>query len=151
MDLLVDFKDVKIPSYVLKTLYVIGFFRDIINALCPYIGLPSFLDHETSKPDPTRPPLFTATSIAEAISSIVPFSDLRTDLEDCCTVCLSDFEPDDKVRQLPNCRHVFHHGCLDRWIVGCSKVTCPICRNRFIPEECYMDMDYGPGSGLIWN
>ncbi|KFK32937.1 hypothetical protein AALP_AA6G308500 [Arabis alpina] len=149
MGLPIDFKDVQIPSYVLKTLYVIGFFRVIINVLCPYFGLPSFLDHETSKSDLTQPAFFSMTSLADAISPVVRFSDLRTDLEDCCTVCLSDFVSDDKVRQLPNCRHVFHHSCLDRWIVDCSKMTCPICRNRFVPEDCFMD--YGPGSGLMWN
>ncbi|VVB07651.1 unnamed protein product [Arabis nemorensis] len=141
MGIPVDFKELQIPSYVLKTLYVIGFFRDIINALCPYIGLPSFLDHETSQPDPTRHALFKAASLADEISPVVRFSDLRTDLDDCCTVCLSDFVSDDKVRQLPNCRHVFHRCCLDRWIVGCRKMTCPICRNRFVPDECYTEMD----------
>ncbi|KFK32938.1 hypothetical protein AALP_AA6G308600 [Arabis alpina] len=151
MGIPVDFKEVKIPSYVLKTLYIIGFFRDIINLLCPFFGLPSFLDHETSQPDPNQHALFSATSLVDAISPVFRFSDLRTDLEDCCTVCLSDFVPDDKVRQLPNCRHVFHHCCLDRWIVGCRNMTCPICRNRFVVEECFMDVDYGPGSGLIWN
>ncbi|KAH0933476.1 hypothetical protein HID58_010593 [Brassica napus] len=130
MGLPTDFKELQIPGYVLKTLYVIGFFRDLVDALCPYISLPRFLDHEIPRPDPIRPETFTTVSLADKISPVVRFSDIQTDLEDCCTVCLSDFESDDNIRQLPNCRHVFHDHCLDRWIVDCRKMTCPICRDR---------------------
>lgn len=148
MGLPTDFKELQIPGYVLKTLYVIGFFRDIVDALCPYIGLPSFLDNETSRPDPTRHAFSTSASLVDKFVPLVRFSDLLTDPEDCCTVCLSDFKSDDKIRQLPNCRHVFHHRCLDRWIVDCCKMTCPICRNRFLPKENYMEM--GSDSGSVW-
>ncbi|CAA0394681.1 unnamed protein product [Arabidopsis thaliana] len=144
MGLPTDFKELQIPGYVLKTLYVIGFFRDMVDALCPYIGLPSFLDHnETSRPDPTRLALSTSATLANELIPVVRFSDLLTDPEDCCTVCLSDFVSDDKIRQLPKCGHVFHHRCLDRWIVDCNKITCPICRNRFLPEEKSTPFDWG--------
>ncbi|KAL1195407.1 E3 ubiquitin-protein ligase RHA1B [Cardamine amara subsp. amara] len=146
MGLPTDFKELQIPGYVIKTLYVIGFFRDILDALCPYFGLPSFLDH-TSGPDPTYIPS-TSSNLVEEFVPVVCFSDVLTDPEDCCTVCLSDFESDDKVRQLPNCQHVFHHSCLDRWIVDCSKMTCPICRNRFLPEEKYTPFDWSSES--VW-
>ncbi|KAH0890453.1 hypothetical protein HID58_052882 [Brassica napus] len=135
MGLPTDFKELQIPGYVLKTLYVIGFFRDLVDVLCPYIGLPRFLDHEILRPDPIRPETLTTVSLADKISPVVRFSDIQTDLEDCCTVCLSDFESDDNIRQLPNCRHVFHDHCLDRWIVDCRKMTCPICRDRYFPAE----------------
>ncbi|KAF2610478.1 hypothetical protein F2Q70_00009213 [Brassica cretica] len=137
MGLPTDFKELQIPGYVLKTLYVIGFFRDLVDVLCPYIGLPRFLDHEILRADPIRPETLTTVSLADKISPVVRFSDIQTDLEDCCTVCLSDFESDDNIRQLPNCRHVFHDHCLDRWIVDCRKMTCPICRDRFLPAEKY--------------
>ncbi|CAD5327587.1 putative transcription factor C2H2 family [Arabidopsis thaliana] len=139
--------ELQIPSYILKILYVIGFFRDIVDALCPYIGLPRFLDHnETSAPDPTRHALSTSASLANELIPVVRFSDLPTDPEDCCTVCLSDFESDDKVRQLPKCGHVFHHYCLDRWIVDYNKMKCPVCRHRFLPKEKYTQSDWGSGS-----
>ncbi|EOA23035.1 hypothetical protein CARUB_v10003803mg [Capsella rubella] len=139
MGLLTDFKQLQIPGYVIKTLCVIGFFRDIIYALCPYIGLPSFLDHYTSRPDTSPKP----KSLVEDLElvPVVRISDLLTVPDDCCTVCLSDFKPDDMIRQLPKCGHVFHHRCLDRWIVGCCKMTCPICRNRFLSDDNYTEMD----------
>ncbi|KAI3877490.1 hypothetical protein MKW92_051397 [Papaver armeniacum] len=43
-----------------------------------------------------------------------------------CAVCLSKFDDGDLLRLLP-CKHVFHTGCVDRWIVSESS-TCPVCR-----------------------
>uniref|UniRef100_A0A0D3FZB0 RING-type domain-containing protein n=1 Tax=Oryza barthii TaxID=65489 RepID=A0A0D3FZB0_9ORYZ len=42
---------------------------------------------------------------------------------------------DDEVRRLSNCRHVFHRGCLDRWIEHDDQRTCPLCRAPLIPDE----------------
>ncbi|CAN0912319.1 Putative RING-H2 finger protein ATL49 [Linum grandiflorum] len=44
-----------------------------------------------------------------------------------CAVCLSEFEPDDKLRLLPNCSHAFHMDCIDTWLLSHS--TCPLCRS----------------------
>ncbi|CAG7907513.1 unnamed protein product, partial [Brassica rapa] len=140
-------KELEIPEYIFNILYVIGFFRDMINALCPYIGLPHFLDDGIPRPGPIVPDN-TAMTLAYEVSPVVRFSDLQTDLEDCCTFCLFDFAYDDKVRQLPNCRHVFHKRCMDRWIVDCRKITCPICRDRFLPAEYYARINSGFGS--VW-
>ncbi|XP_026395898.1 RING-H2 finger protein ATL11-like [Papaver somniferum] len=52
-----------------------------------------------------------------------------------CAVCLSTFEDGDMLRLLP-CNHVFHTGCVDRWIVSESS-TCPVCRRDLednVPE-----------------
>ncbi|KAG9143617.1 hypothetical protein Leryth_019203 [Lithospermum erythrorhizon] len=45
-----------------------------------------------------------------------------------CSVCLSEIEEGDEVREL-SCDHLFHRGCLDRWI-GYGNMTCPLCRSR---------------------
>ncbi|CAN1165564.1 Putative RING-H2 finger protein ATL49 [Linum perenne] len=44
-----------------------------------------------------------------------------------CAVCLSEFEPEDKLRLLPNCSHAFHMDCIDTWLLSHS--TCPLCRS----------------------
>ncbi|XP_009762608.1 E3 ubiquitin-protein ligase ATL41-like [Nicotiana tabacum] len=53
-----------------------------------------------------------------------------------CTICLSVFEDGETARTLPNCKHVFHAECIDKWLV--SQSTCPICRTeaepRLVPE-----------------
>jgi hypothetical protein len=41
-----------------------------------------------------------------------------------CAVCLSDYEPGDRLRQLP-CGHYFHCACADRWLGRSCR--CPLC------------------------
>ncbi|CAD5172025.1 unnamed protein product [Musa acuminata subsp. malaccensis] len=45
-----------------------------------------------------------------------------------CAVCLSEVGRQDSVWELRNCRHVFHHGCLDRWLDHDEHLSCPLCR-----------------------
>ncbi|KAL8037254.1 hypothetical protein ABFX02_11G028200 [Erythranthe guttata] len=49
-----------------------------------------------------------------------------------CAVCLSEFEPEDELRLLPNCSHAFHTNCIDTWLLSHS--TCPICRAILAPD-----------------
>lgn len=44
----------------------------------------------------------------------------------CCSVCLSEFEEEDTLRLLPNCKHAFHISCIDTWLR--SHTNCPLCR-----------------------
>lgn len=48
-----------------------------------------------------------------------------------CVVCLGEMEEGDAVRMLPNCRHVFHVACIDRWFLAHS--SCPVCRSSVTP------------------
>ncbi|KAM1074208.1 hypothetical protein ACFX11_019384 [Malus domestica] len=50
-----------------------------------------------------------------------------------CSVCLSDFEEGDKIRQL-KCKHTFHQGCLDKWLQE-YRATCPLCRTKVLPDD----------------
>ncbi|KAK1354930.1 RING-type E3 ubiquitin transferase [Heracleum sosnowskyi] len=43
-----------------------------------------------------------------------------------CPVCLSVFEEEEEVRQLPLCKHSFHAPCIDMWLS--SHLDCPLCR-----------------------
>ncbi|KAL5709052.1 RING-type E3 ubiquitin transferase [Ranunculus cassubicifolius] len=45
----------------------------------------------------------------------------------CCSICLSDYENTDMLRQLPDCGHLFHMKCVDPWLH--LHPTCPVCRN----------------------
>lgn len=49
-----------------------------------------------------------------------------------CTFCLSSFDEEDEVRELYNCRHIFHRNCLDKWLDQ-RQTTCPLCRSSLIP------------------
>ncbi|CAL4905010.1 unnamed protein product [Urochloa decumbens] len=43
-----------------------------------------------------------------------------------CAVCLADYADGDELRRLPDCRHAFHRGCIDQWLL--RRPTCPVCR-----------------------
>lgn len=52
-------------------------------------------------------------------------------IEGTCSVCLSEFQEDERVRLLPNCTHAFHISCIDTWLT--SHTNCPLCRSEVAP------------------
>ncbi|KAL7125969.1 hypothetical protein ABFS83_14G153000 [Erythranthe nasuta] len=72
-----------------------------------------------------------------------------------CAVCLSKFEPCDRLRLLPLCCHAFHAACIDAWIV--SNLTCPLCRSAVllpspssstdVLDRIISDNSFGSGGG----
>ncbi|XP_060175556.1 RING-H2 finger protein ATL7-like isoform X1 [Lycium barbarum] len=47
-----------------------------------------------------------------------------------CSVCLGDYQADDKLQQIPVCGHIFHMECIDHWLATHS--TCPLCRQSLL-------------------
>nr|CAD1831114.1 unnamed protein product [Ananas comosus var. bracteatus] len=47
---------------------------------------------------------------------------------------LGDLELEHEVRELGNCSHAFHKGCIDKW-VEIGHATCPLCRALLWPIE----------------
>lgn len=43
-----------------------------------------------------------------------------------CSVCLGDYQADERLQQIPACGHTFHLECIDHWLANHS--TCPLCR-----------------------
>jgi hypothetical protein len=74
---------------------------------------------------------------AEAIDSLetITFKDTDADLskanENCCAICLSDFEAGEKLRLLP-CSHRFHQTCVDEWLR--VNASCPTCRQNIVAD-----------------
>lgn len=44
-----------------------------------------------------------------------------------CPICLSDYQPKETLRSIPDCNHYFHADCIDEWLR--MNATCPLCRN----------------------
>lgn len=51
-----------------------------------------------------------------------------------CAVCLCGMEDGCEVWEL-RCKHLFHKGCLDKWVKEYRRVTCPLCRSALAPCE----------------
>ncbi|KAK9059333.1 hypothetical protein SSX86_021953 [Deinandra increscens subsp. villosa] len=56
---------------------------------------------------------------------------LPKDDDGTCPICLSDYEPKEVVRTIPECKHYFHADCIDEWLK--LNATCPVCRKS--PES----------------
>ncbi|KAE8694619.1 Detected protein of unknown function [Hibiscus syriacus] len=146
----VAYSELLLPRLLLHTLSLLSYIRKFISTLFLYIGLPDFLEpdipwrdyaaetHDGSNTTtsfssyyPPRIPV-SALLIRELLP-VVKFSDL-VDPPESCAVCLYDFEGEDEIRRLKNCRHIFHRSCLDRWM-GYDQKTCPLCRTCFVPDD----------------
>ncbi|ONK77378.1 uncharacterized protein A4U43_C02F5900 [Asparagus officinalis] len=43
-----------------------------------------------------------------------------------CSVCLGDYQAEDRLQRIPFCGHTFHVDCIDHWLS--THTTCPLCR-----------------------
>ncbi|CAH8282622.1 unnamed protein product [Eruca vesicaria subsp. sativa] len=64
---------------------------------------------------------------------IVIFNESYTINDSQCSVCLGDYQANEKLQQIPPCGHTFHMDCIDLWLT--SHTTCPLCRLSLIPES----------------
>ncbi|XP_039000271.1 NEP1-interacting protein-like 1 isoform X2 [Hibiscus syriacus] len=46
-----------------------------------------------------------------------------------CSICLEEFLQWEIVHRLPQCNHMFHVSCLQKWVK--SHKSCPLCRRNF--------------------
>ncbi|XP_058104058.1 RING-H2 finger protein ATL52-like isoform X2 [Magnolia sinica] len=47
-----------------------------------------------------------------------------------CSVCLNEFQEDERLKLLPKCSHAFHLHCIDTWLKSHS--NCPLCRASIV-------------------
>lgn len=48
-----------------------------------------------------------------------------------CSVCLGDYQSDERLQKIPSCGHTFHVDCIDHWLA--THTTCPLCRLSLLP------------------
>ncbi|KAM5559661.1 RING-H2 finger protein ATL5 [Rosa sericea] len=81
---------------------------------------------------PQSNPNNNQTGVDEKVLSSIPIlsystKDGLTGLDQSeCVICLGELEDGDMVRLLPNCKHVFHNPCIDKWFL--AHTNCPVCR-----------------------
>jgi len=157
----VGYSELLVPRLVLNVAYLLGFIRSTVCWLLQLVGLGEFLEPETSYWPDQANPWFEATSSVSAQRirermPIVEFGILAEGAEDedvMCAVCLNNMEKHQEIRRLTNCSHIFHRGCLDKWLDHDQR-TCPLCRSSFLSDEIEREMNeelrsLDPGSNLL--
>lgn len=69
-------------------------------------------------------------------------SDVNNVISTDCIICLGEFTDGEKIRVLPKCKHGFHVGCIDIWLLSHS--SCPTCRQSVAD---WADLNGGNGMG----
>lgn len=69
---------------------------------------------------------------SEEVIRTTQFRSKENNEDNQCAVCLSEVKEGDEIGEL-RCCHVFHVGCLERWIVRFKQMTCPLCRGSLAP------------------
>ncbi|KAE9460177.1 hypothetical protein C3L33_07947, partial [Rhododendron williamsianum] len=136
----VGYTEVFLPNLFVHILSILGLIRLLILTLFRSLGLSDFLEPEFSYQDnnPPRAPDYPAPSAAliREFLPVVKFDDVAGagDAPESCAVCLYEFEAGEEIRWLTNCKHIFHRGCVDRWMDHDQK-TCPLCRTPLVPHS----------------
>ncbi|XAR54040.1 hypothetical protein NMG60_11029022 [Bertholletia excelsa] len=133
----VGYTEVFLPKLFIHTLSLLDLIRNLIFFLLRVAGLSDFLEpDDASDGSPTTPPEcppLSAVLIRELLP-VVKFSGGGDTPVESCAVCLYELDSGEEIRWLANCRHIFHRGCLDRWMDHDQR-TCPLCRTPFVPPH----------------
>ncbi|CAL9232277.1 unnamed protein product [Arabidopsis halleri] len=73
---------------------------------------------------------------------IVIYKESFTVKDSQCSVCLGDYQAEEKLQQMPSCGHTFHMECIDLWLT--SHTTCPLCRLSLIPKPSHQSPEIVP-------
>ncbi|OVA01076.1 zinc finger protein [Macleaya cordata] len=79
-------------------------------------------------------PRFSESGLKKELREMLPiivFKESFSVRDTQCSVCLADYQADDKLQQIPACRHTFHMECIDHWLS--THTTCPLCRLSLVP------------------
>ncbi len=61
-------------------------------------------------------------------------TDVATEEEPVCTICLTEYEPDDVCFTSSVCSHEFHRTCILEWLERRANTECPCCRTSLVSD-----------------
>ncbi|KAL5557682.1 hypothetical protein UlMin_033893 [Ulmus minor] len=86
-----------------------------------------------SRPNPPPPNKGLKKKILRSLPKLPFTAELASKFSD-CAICLAEFAVGDEIRELPQCGHAFHVGCIDTWLGSHS--SCPSCRQILVVTRC---------------
>ncbi|KAI9888079.1 MAG: hypothetical protein M1823_000014 [Watsoniomyces obsoletus] len=63
-----------------------------------------------------------------------PRMQLIIEAGDRCLICLCEYQMLEELRQLNQCRHVYHRECIDEWLIT-GRNSCPLCRGQGVGND----------------
>ncbi|OAY75934.1 RING-H2 zinc finger protein RHA1a [Ananas comosus] len=129
----VGYSELLLPKLLLQLILFLGLLRRVLSWAFGAVGLGDLLDPDAPwAPDAHAAPQPRPAPAVDDVLPVVRYDELRPLPHprgggESCAVCLHDLDGAAEVRRLANCRHVFHRGCLDRWMAHDQR-TCPLCR-----------------------
>ncbi|KAK9080183.1 hypothetical protein SSX86_001858 [Deinandra increscens subsp. villosa] len=91
-----------------------------------------------SEPEPELEPSSTSNAVSteqielgvkkelREMLPVIVFKESFSVTDTLCSVCLGDYQAEDRLQQIPACKHAFHVECIDNWLS--THTTCPLCR-----------------------
>ncbi|XP_038970807.1 E3 ubiquitin-protein ligase ATL4-like [Phoenix dactylifera] len=130
-----------LPKPLILVVQLLALLKLAVAMILYYLGLTSLPEdygYPLSATDFSVPSSLPSTpSAIKSGIPVVKFSSFRRSSsqgeEPTCAVCLGELEARHEVRELGNCCHAFHKGCIDKW-VDRGQVTCPLCRAQLLPK-----------------
>ncbi|KAL0437882.1 UNVERIFIED_CONTAM: RING-H2 finger protein ATL7 [Sesamum latifolium] len=89
----------------------------------------NFMPTSESSDDISRCELGLKKELREMLPVIV-FKESFSVKDTQCSVCLGDYQAEDRLQQIPSCGHTFHMDCIDLWLA--THTTCPLCRKSLL-------------------
>ncbi|MCL7034915.1 hypothetical protein MKW94_027727 [Papaver nudicaule] len=138
-----DARNLKVPKYILLIFYSLSIINSFISSILQILGFGKLADSEditTSQTESHHSVILASADLIRRTLPVVKFEDLvstsKTDVheQDSCAIFLCEYEGQDEIRPLMNCRHIFHGSCLDRWLIH-SQRSCPLCRTCLVPIQ----------------
>ncbi|KAK9843030.1 hypothetical protein WJX74_005811 [Apatococcus lobatus] len=87
----------------------------------------------TRDPHHQHAPGLAASELDSMPSLLCPLEHPLLEAPDKCSICLSFFQAQDRLRLLP-CAHFHHQACVDEWLL--TRATCPLCNQHVRPTAC---------------
>lgn len=82
--------------------------------------------------------------------------EVRHELDDVCSICLEEFEPESKLFISPECGHGFCLDCIGKWVyvqrdLACPNCKTPFCRNNKSSESSLVSLtrSHGPTAASL--